>query len=410
LNVLFLTLSNLENINERGIYSDFLRELSKRGINIYVVFPRQKRENLPTALTKDGNITFLKVRTGNITKTKSFIEKGISTIRLERQYLRAIKFYFKDIHFDMVIYSTPPINFNKIIKYYRKTQNSKTYLILKDIFPQNAVDIGLLRKNSILYKIFRKKEINLYKNSDYIGCMSGKNAEYILRHNNFIEKEKVEIFPNAIEPISRREKAEKNKGILKKYNIPEEATLFIYGGNLGKPQGIDFILDVIDNFSYVANGYLLIVGSGTEFGRIKNHIEKINSNCVSIIEALPKNEYDDLIACADVGLIFLDHRFTIPNFPSRLTSYMENSLPILAATDANTDIKDVLLESGSGFWCESTDVKEFIKYANLLSADKDLRERMGLKARLYLEQNYDIKDTVKILLRHIEGDTENVQK
>jgi len=410
LNVLFLTLSNLENINERGIYSDFLRELSKRGINIYVVFPRQKRENLPTALTKDGNITFLKVRTGNITKTKSFIEKGISTIRLERQYLRAIKFYFKDIHFDMVIYSTPPINFNKIIKYYRKTQNSKTYLILKDIFPQNAVDIGLLRKNSILYKIFRKKEINLYKNSDYIGCMSGKNAEYILRHNNFIEKEKVEIFPNAIEPINRREKAEKNKGILKKYNIPEEATLFIYGGNLGKPQGIDFILDVIDNFSYVANGYLLIVGSGTEFGRIKNHIEKINSNCVSIIEALPKNEYDDLIACADVGLIFLDHRFTIPNFPSRLTSYMENSLPILAATDANTDIKDVLLESGSGFWCESTDVKEFIKYANLLSADKDLRERMGLKARLYLEQNYDIKDTVKILLRHIEGDTENVQK
>lgn len=410
MNVLFLTLSNLENINERGIYSDFLRELSKRGINIYVVFPRQKRENLPTALTKDGNITFLKVRTGNITKTKSFIEKGISTIRLERQYLRAIKFYFKDIHFDMVIYSTPPINFNKIIKYYRKTQNSKTYLILKDIFPQNAVDIGLLRKNSILYKIFRKKEINLYKNSDYIGCMSGKNAEYILRHNNFIEKEKVEIFPNAIEPISRREKAEKNKDILKKYNIPEEATLFIYGGNLGKPQGIDFILDVIDNFSYVANGYLLIVGSGTEFGRIKNHIEKINSNCVSIIEALPKNEYDELIACADVGLIFLDHRFTIPNFPSRLTSYMENSLPILAATDANTDIKDVLLESGSGFWCESTDVKEFIKYANLLSADKDLRERMGLKARLYLEQNYDIKDTVKILLRHIEGDTENVQK
>lgn len=410
MNVLFLTLSNLENINERGIYSDFLRELSKRGINIYVVFPRQKRENLPTALTKDGNITFLKVRTGNITKTKSFIEKGISTIRLERQYLRAIKFYFKDIHFDMVIYSTPPINFNKIIKYYRKTQNCKTYLILKDIFPHNAVDIGLLRKNSILYKIFRKKEINLYKNSDYIGCMSGKNAEYILRHNNFIEKEKVEIFPNAIEPISRREKAEKNKDILKKYNIPEEATLFIYGGNLGKPQGIDFILDVIDNFSYVANGYLLIVGSGTEFGRIKNHIEKINSNCVSIIEALPKNEYDELIACADVGLIFLDHRFTIPNFPSRLTSYMENSLPILAATDANTDIKDVLLESGSGFWCESTDVKEFIKYANLLSADKDLRERMGLKARLYLEQNYDIKDTVKILLRHIEGDTENVQK
>lgn len=404
LNIMFLTLSSIENINERGIYSDFLRELSKRNINIYVVFPRQRRENLPTALSKENNITFLKVRTGNITKTRSFIEKGISTIMIEYQYMHAIKHYFKDIHFDMVIYSTPPINFNKIIKYYKKTQNSRTYLILKDIFPQNAVDIGLLKKNSILYKIFRKKEVNLYKISDFIGCMSKKNVEYILEHNKFINKEKVEIFPNAIEPIKRRENSLLNKEILKKYNIPDGATLFIYGGNLGKPQGIDFLLDVIDNFAKVSNAYLLIVGNGTEFNRIKNHIENVKINCVGLMEAIPKNEYDELIACADVGLIFLDHRFTIPNFPSRLTSYMENSLPILAATDANTDIKDVLIESESGFWCESTDVNKFIKYAQILSSDKNLRNEMGLNGRKYLENNYDIRKAVNILLKHTVGD------
>lgn len=408
MNILLLTLSKMEDINQRGIYTDLIREISNREINIYVVSPRQKRENMETELSIEDNINILKVKTGNITATKSFIEKGISTLRIEDQYLNAIKEHFPNVKFDMVMYSTPPITFNKIIKYYKKQHNSKSYLILKDIFPQNAVDIGLMKKNGILFKIFRRKEKELYKISDVIGCMSQGNLDYILKHNKYIDKDKMEIFPNAIDPIDRKDRVEKNKEVLDKYNIPEEDTLFVYGGNLGKPQGIDFLLKVVDKFYQVDNGHLLIVGSGTEFNKINNHIKENKPKGVSIFERLPKEEYDKLIACADVGLIFLDHRFTIPNFPSRLTSYMENSLPILAATDRNTDLKDVLIESKSGFWCESTDENEFIKHAGKLSKDKELREEMGLSGREYLEENYDIKKIVDILLKHLEGDVRNV--
>lgn len=404
MNILFLTLSNVENIKQRGIYTDLIRELSQREINVYVVTPRQKRENLPTELIRYGNICILKVKTGNITKTKSFIEKGISTIRIEDQYLSAIKKYFNNINFDMVMYSTPPITFNKILKYYKKKHNSKTYLILKDIFPQNAVDIGVMKKGSLIWKYFRNKEINLYKNSDIIGCMSQGNVEYILKHNPYINKNKVEVFPNAIKPIERIEDRKKNEKILEKYNIPQDSILFVYGGNLGKPQGIDFLLEVVDNFYKIEKGYLLIIGSGTEYDRIKEHIENTNPKKVSLFNRLPKEEYDKLVKLADVGLIFLDRRFTIPNFPSRLTSYMENSLPILAATDKNTDLKDVLIESKSGFWCESGDIDKFIKYAQKLSEDDDLRNSMGLNSRLYLEENYDITKTVDILLKHLYGD------
>ena len=238
--------------------------------------------------------------------------------------------------------------------------------------------------------------------------MSKGNLEYILKHNPFLEKDKVEIFPNAIKPIKRIEIRKKNPEILKKYNIPENAILFVYGGNLGKPQGIDFLLEVVDNFYLVENSYLLIVGSGTEFDRIKAHIENNKPKNVSLLNKLPKEEYDELIKSADVGLIFLDRRFTIPNFPSRLTSYMENSLPILAATDVNTDLKDVIRESNSGFWCESGDINSFIEYANKLSTDEELRKEMGLNSRLYLEENYDITKTVNILLKHLSGVEANV--
>lgn len=398
MNVLFLTLSEMEDVHERGIYTDLVRELARRGLNVYVVFPREKRTNLSTELIDLKNIKLLKVKTGNITKT-GFIEKGISTLLIEEQYLWAIKKYFAGVHFDLVMYSTPPITFERVIKYFKRKHRSKTYLVLKDIFPQNAVDIEILKKGSLIWRYFRRKERNLYQLSDKIGCMSEGNARYILEHNHKIEKEKVEIFPNSIEPIEIKEMGDRQ--VFEKYDIPSDSTLFVYGGNLGRPQGIDFLLQVIDHFYQIENAHLLIVGSGTEYEKIRKHLEKIMPQNVTLLKELPKSEYDQLLSVADVGLIFLDYRFTIPNFPSRLTAYMEHSLPVLAATDSRTDLKDVLLNSECGLWSESGDIEGFIKNAQSLASTVDLRECLGRNGRHFLEQHYDIRRNINIIMKHL---------
>jgi len=400
LNVLFLTLENMENINNKGIYTDLVRELARREINMHVVSPRERRKGLPTELATSGNIKLLKVKTGNITQT-NLLEKGISTISIEGQFLKAIKRYFKDIRFDFVMYSTPPITFEKVISYFKRNHNCKTYLVLKDIFPQNAVDLEMMKAGSFIWKFFRNKEKKLYNISDRIGCMSEGNVQYILNHNPFIKKENVEVFPNAIEPIDKKVKVDLNREILEKYLIPKESTLFIYGGNLGKPQGIEFLKKVAENFSKVQDGYLLIIGSGTEYEDIKKHLNTLHVKNVSLYPLLPKKEYDRLLEIADVGLIFLDSRFTIPNFPSRITAYMEHSLPVLAATDLNTDLKDMLQQSQSGLWSESGDIETLIENANRLSADTALRQNLGGNGREYLEEYYDIRKTVNIILKHL---------
>ncbi|MCI1590677.1 MAG: glycosyltransferase family 4 protein [Heyndrickxia oleronia] len=400
MNVLFLTLSSMENINERGIYTDLVRELASRGIYIHVVFPRERRLGLPTELEIIDNIKLLKVKTGNITETR-FIEKGISTLTIENQYLKAVKKYFGNINFDLIIYSTPPITFERVIQYLKKKHQSKTYLILKDIFPQNAVDIDILKNNSFIWKYFRNKEKHLYEVSDMIGCMTKGNVQYILNHNPYIDRNKVEVFPNSIEPIDRNNISIINNEIKEKFQIPAHLTLFIYGGNLGKPQGIDFLIRVAENFYKIENSYLLIVGSGTEYETIKNYIDSRHPKNVNLIKSLPKKEYDQLLRSADVGLIFLDKRFTIPNFPSRLTSYFEYSLPVLAATDKHTDLKNILIESNSGFWCESGDLDSFIHLAKSLADNNVLRKQMGLKGRDYLEDNYDIRKTANIIMKHL---------
>jgi len=398
-NILFLTLASMEDIYQRGIYPDLIRAIADKGYNVYVVAPRQRRSGLPTAVSTYGNIHVLKVMTGNITKV-GLVEKGLTTLKIESNYEDAIKEHFNDVKFDLIVYSTPPITFERVVRHLKKKHNAKTYLILKDIFPQNAVDIGLMRNKGLMWRYFRRRERTLYQLSDIIGCMSPANMNYVLKHNPDISKDKVEIFPNSIKPISRFVKR-KNSVLLSKYNIPENTVLFVYGGNLGKPQGIDFLIEVIDNFHQVDNSFLMIVGSGTEYAKIEKHILSTRPVNVALHNYLPKAEYDELLRSADVGLIFLDPRFTIPNFPSRLTAYMESSIPIIAATDVNTDLKDVLIESESGFWSVSGDLDSFLNNARRLAQDQELRLKMGLNGRIYLEEHYDVTKTVEILLKHL---------
>lgn len=179
----------------------------------------------------------LKIKTLNIQKTNIF-EKGVGTLLLETQFDRAIGKYWGKVRFDLMLYSTPPITFNRVIERVKERCGCKSYLLLKDIFPQNAVDLGMFSRYGLLYHFFRKKEKKLYQVSDQIGCMSPANAAYVLSHHPEIDPKKIHINPNSIE--LRTEQVIDKQATKKKYGLLTDRSVFIYGGNLGKPQGIDF--------------------------------------------------------------------------------------------------------------------------------------------------------------------------
>ncbi|MFA6808857.1 MAG: glycosyltransferase family 4 protein [Eubacteriales bacterium] len=401
MNILFLTLLDFSTIDESGIYTDLMREFVKDNHKVHIISPIEKRKQEPTRLIDNKNYKILKLQIGNIQKT-NIIEKGIATLSLETKFKRGIKNFFSDVKFDLVIYSTPPITLQKAVGYVKKKDSAKTYLLLKDIFPQNAVDLGMMKKTGIkgvLYRYFRDKEKRLYKSSDYIGCMSQANVDFILQHNPEISPDLVEVCPNSIEPLAIKDDYKTIVEIKEKYNIPLEKTVFIYGGNLGKPQGIDFLIECLKSNKDNEEVYFIIVGSGTEFNKLKFFFDKEKLNNAQLFSQLPKNDYEMLANSCDVGLIFLDKRFTIPNFPSRVLSYMQASMPVLAATDVNTDLGEVIKKGEFGYWCESSDVREF-NYKLKKLCDAKLRKQMGTKSRKYLEENYTAKRSYKIIMKH----------
>ena len=402
MNILFVSISGLPNMEGHSISLDLIHELTKMGHSVYAVGSNQRSTKKPTTLSEEALCKVLRVKILN-NKNTNIIEKGISNLMLPYQYIAAIKKYFSDVKFDLVLYPTPPVTQVKTVEFIKKRDNAKSYLLLKDIFPQNAVDIGMMTKTgpkSVIYKMFRKKEEKLYAVSDFIGCMSEANKEYLIKHNPGLDASKIHINPNSIQVQEVVKDAEKIKAIKEKYNIPEKAVTFIYGGNLGRPQGIPFIIKCLKANAGKEDRFFVICGKGTEYPKLKAYVDAEKPSNVLLLNGLPKEEYELFVKAFDVGLIFLDHRFTIPNFPSRLLSYMQSSMPVLSCTDPNTDVGKVIEEGGFGWSCESNSVEAFTEAVDE-AIGANLAE-MGAKGLLCLKENYTAKRGAEIICEHIE--------
>lgn len=346
----------------------------------------------------------MQVKTLNLQKI-NIVEKGIGTLLVEYQYLKAIKTHFRNEKFDIILYSTPPITFSNVIKFIKRRDNAYAYLLLKDIFPQNAVDMKMIKKGGLIHQFFLKKEYELYQVSDMIGCMSKANKDYIIKHNPIISPNKIEVNPNSITPIEFEYLPKELQLVKEKYGIPLNKIIFVYGGNLGKPQGIDFLLETIEN-CITEKAYFLIVGSGTEYERIDKWFNLKNPKNALLLAGLPKNDYDILLKACDVGMIFLHKDFTIPNFPSRLLSYLEMKMPVIAATDVNSDIGIEIEKAKCGYWVEAGDLKRLLEIISLLCFDETYIHEIKENSWKLLQDSFKVDITYKLIFEKII----NVQK
>lgn len=130
MNILFYTIGRLADINTPGIYTDLLRKFNSEGHSVYIISARERKLNLPTEYSEKSGFHFVRVRIGNITQCGK-IEKGISTVMVERQYLEAIKRYLSEVRFDLLIYTTPPITFLKAVEYVKKEMGQRTIYFLR---------------------------------------------------------------------------------------------------------------------------------------------------------------------------------------------------------------------------------------------------------------------------------------
>jgi glycosyltransferase involved in cell wall biosynthesis len=360
-----------------SMYTDLAKEFSSNGYNVTVVVANGPKG---ASIAIEGGVLVIRIKTFELFNT-SFIKKGLANVFLPFQISRGLR-KIKDLKFDFIIVSTPPVTYLGTIKKLKTLFNFKVYLILRDIFPQNAKDLGII-KNQIVYNYFRKKEKDLYIISDHIGCMSPANILFVKNNNPEIDPEKLHLLPNwkNVEHYTKPDNSLKSK-----YNL-DDKFIAIYGGNLGKPQNVETILDLALELTNMKDVIFLIIGEGSEKKWMRNAIAKKKLSNVLLMDPLPRDKFHELVKICDIGLVNLSNRFTIPNIPSRTLSYWEAKIPVLASIDSNTDFSNILELSGSGLWSITGDLVTYRKNFTALYNNKELRSRMGESGYRYLQQN-----------------------
>ncbi|MGO5052615.1 glycosyltransferase [Lachnospiraceae bacterium LCP25S3_G4] len=405
MNVLLITMGWPQK-NENNLYSDFMEEFVEDGHSVTVLAIDEKKNIIHQKASLEKGIYVIRVAAGSIQKTNKYKKVIVSFLAGIRMLFDLRKYTVKK-KFDFILYSTPPITLTPAVILLKRKYQAKLYLLLKDIWPQDSVDLGAMRKGGIVWFAFRLLEIITYSAADYIGCMSPANVRYVRKHNPYLKNKIVEVCPNSKKlrktiPIDRI-------AIREKYGLPKEKLIYLYGGNLGKAQGVEFLIDIFQQYKSQEDIYFLVLGSGTAYENLERSIKRIKANNVSLRPEIPMGDYKKLVPACDVGLILLNEKSSVPNFPSKLLTYLISKIPIIAAVDRATDIGDIIENAGCGLQIENGDLKGFENAVIKLSST-ETRKNMGEKGYNLFLSMYTSKISYQIVKEHFSIQLEKKQK
>lgn len=393
MNVLFV-LYSLPNLVESSMYSDLVNEFRKNGHNIYPIAPSRSLTS-KSFLSIENSTEVLRVKTIDVF-SKNLIKKGLANILLPVQFKKAFKKYWKDISYDAIIVATPSVMFADFVFYLKQKSKAKVYLMQKDIFPQNAVDLGMMTNNSFLYKYFKRKEVKLLRTADFIGCTSPANITYLLKNNNFLLTKNLHLLYNSSNILHIKPDLSKfnQLGLEKKFVV-------VFGGNMGKPQQLENVLYLAKKCTVYDDVVFLIIGSGTQAEYLKTTSKRCNLNNLIFINPLRRDEYFSLIAACNVGLISLHQDFTVPNTPMKLNDYLNASLPVLASIDRNNDLGVILLENKMGLYAFADSPNELFNRFEELYSDREKCKEYGRNGYLFCKENMSTSVSYKTITSYL---------
>ena len=342
-------------------------------IELLVVTPHSNPQN-KIQILKENSYSHLKFYCPFL-KSRNLILRTCGEFLLSRFFIKnSKKFneYFKNI--DLIVSYSPTIFFGPYIKYLKKEFNiKKSYLILRDIFPQWIIDLKILDKKNPIYFIFKFYEKVLYSNSSKIGIQSQNNSKYFSSQNY---KKKIEFLPNWYQEDIVSKKSDLFSNINFRYKV-------IYTGKLSFAQNLKSFQLFLDLISQIPDVCFIYIGDN--YDQIRSSYNIFSFNSVS------QEELQYLLNESDLGIVNLDKKHTTHNVPGKSLNYLANGLPIIASLNPGNDFIDIVNENGVGYATS----KELFEDKNIHIEIKNIfdnYDEYSNNAKNYIKLNHSVKD------------------
>lgn len=291
---------------------------------------------------------------------------------------------------DVIFLYSPPLTIGLSAFLLGKLKKAPFVVNVQDLFPQNAIDLGILN-NELLISFFEWMERFVYKKSSAITVHSAGNKEHVVKEIK--DSEKVRVIPNWVDTEFIRPGSKQNS-FRKEHDLGDKFVVS-FAGTMGYSQDIDIILEAATEFEDFEDILFLLVGEGVEKDRLLKKRDNMRLQNVKFLPMQPKEKYPSVLVASDISLVTLKQSVETPVVPSKLLSIMASGRPVLASMNKTGDAPRLIEESDCGVCVPAEDTKAFVKALQKLYNDEKQREEYAENGREYAVNNLSRKACVE---------------
>lgn len=361
---------------------DLSSELVRQGHHVTVMLPAPSL-NQPWALSDMNGVRVLRLKapqTKDIGYVRRTIAEFLMPFAMKRQLHNSP---LAEETWDGVVWYSPSIFHGPFANSLKRANKCKSYLIIRDIFPEWAVDMGLMGRG-LPYKFFVAIARYQYSVADVIGVQTPGNLAYF-EHWQKSTNQQLEVLKNWLD-----QPTQKHCSIRVNETALAGRMIFVYAGNMGVAQGMDILLDLAHRLMPRKELGFLFVGRGSEVARIKSKAHAHQMTNVLFFDEIDPDEIPDLYAQCSVGLVALDPRHKSHNIPGKFLTYMQCGLPVLASVNAGNDLVDIIRNEQVGYVCESNHLGEFSNLVDLLIEQIRTDSSFSLRCKALFERDFSV--------------------
>ena len=366
---------------------DLARELARQGHQPTVLVPG---ENLSAAWRfEDHEGVGVLWLAAPLTRDLGYVRRTFNEMRLSLSMWRSLrKSPLSGVRWDGVVWYSPPIFFGPLVWALKRSSRCETYLILRDIFPEWAIDLGLLSKGPA-YWFFKAVAAFQYAVASTIGVQTESNRAFVPDWT-IKRGQHVEVLRNWLAPMPNV-----GSSIVLCDTILAGRKIFAYVGNMGVAQGAGVFIDLAERLAARRDLGFLFVGRGTDVPRLKAEAASRAPTNTLFHNEVDPSEMPGLLAQCHAGLLSLDPRHSTHNIPGKFLTYLQAGLPVLARVNSGTDLAGLVERECVGFATVGGALEPLTMAAQTLADDLTLHAAMSANARALAETLFSSEAAVR---------------
>lgn len=368
-------------------------EFVRRGHEVTLIAPKLSTQDLRSETYHGIKVRrFPTGRTKGVAKWRRAINEAMLPLWA---WIFNRKYFIKNKH-DVIVFYSPCIFWAPLISRLKSCWGAPAFLVLRDFFPQWAIDNGMLSEKSLLTRFFRLCEGETYAVADVIGIQSPRNIERFKSSTSCDRR--IELLYNWAEDRSGKASAE---GLRSRLGLHGKV-IFFYGGAITNQQDVPSLLRLAEGMLRHPDAHFVFVGEGYELPNVVRLVKDRGLSNVTVLPPVDQDEYRSYLAEVDIGLFSLSVRHTTHNFPGKVLGYLVQGIPVLGFVNPGNDLLEVINCSGAGFVAVNGE-DEIVKIqAERFLIDGNARKDAGAAARKLLESTFSVESAATLIIRSLE--------